>query len=355
MGEHNIDMESLHADVDALRERFPKTADLYREACAVMFFRYGMTPTTTALYQLVRKGSMSVPSEALRQFWNDLRKRSRIDVENAGLPEELRESAGKWLGQIWSSARQAAEISLTHLKDALEIERNALLAAKASSDESLTVMTTMLEEAKRSVAAKEEELVVLRAELGHGRARLQEVESHLAKQRSHVETLQREALAMSKEHAADVEKVTQRVVQAEQRYVELEKRTLVELDRERMAVKTLKKTLESERNVTAARYEKLQLEAQKAQIQLARQEQMATTRNSEVAILKGERDAAAARAAESKDAATTLGAQLAAEQVRVQELREQLRSFSHRAASERKPKQRRSIPTNGPGKRGTGE
>jgi hypothetical protein len=40
---------AMQADINTLRERFPRTADLYREACAVMFFRYGLTPTTNAL------------------------------------------------------------------------------------------------------------------------------------------------------------------------------------------------------------------------------------------------------------------------------------------------------------------
>lgn len=66
---------AMQADINALRDRFPRTADLYREACGIMFFRYGLTPTTNALYQLVRKGSMSVPAEALRRFWRDLRDR----------------------------------------------------------------------------------------------------------------------------------------------------------------------------------------------------------------------------------------------------------------------------------------
>lgn len=37
---------------------------------------------------------MSVPSEALRQFWSDLGRQSRVDVDHAGLPEEVLESAG---------------------------------------------------------------------------------------------------------------------------------------------------------------------------------------------------------------------------------------------------------------------
>lgn len=39
MVENSPDFELLRTDVDALRDRFPKTADLYREACAIMFYR----------------------------------------------------------------------------------------------------------------------------------------------------------------------------------------------------------------------------------------------------------------------------------------------------------------------------
>src|SRR3546814_7406424 len=73
----------LAHDVDALRERFTQTQELYREVCALLFFRYGITPTANKLYQLVRKGSMSAPAEALSKFWEDLREKSRARIERS--------------------------------------------------------------------------------------------------------------------------------------------------------------------------------------------------------------------------------------------------------------------------------
>lgn len=35
----------IQAEVEALRERFSDTKALYREVCALLFFRYGITPT----------------------------------------------------------------------------------------------------------------------------------------------------------------------------------------------------------------------------------------------------------------------------------------------------------------------
>ncbi|MCP6390852.1 DNA-binding protein, partial [Klebsiella pneumoniae] len=65
------------AEVETLKGRFSDTKALYREVCALLFFRYGLTPTANKLYQYVRKGTMSTPAEALAKFWDDLRTKAR--------------------------------------------------------------------------------------------------------------------------------------------------------------------------------------------------------------------------------------------------------------------------------------
>ncbi|CAH0197071.1 Chromosome partition protein Smc [Massilia sp. Bi118] len=319
--------EALRADVEMLRLRFPKTVDLYRETCAVMFFRYGITPTTNSLYQLVRKGSMSVPSEVLRDFWTDLRRQTRVVVDNAGLPDDLRESAGKLLGQLWSNARREAEDSVAHLKVGLTNERDALLIAQTEAAEQTARLSSMLDQANQANAAKDEDLVRLREQLSAVRATVENVGSQLIEAQSRVDQLQQETVTSSREHAAEIDKVTARVVQAEQRYIELEKRTLVELDRERTMVSRLQKLLESERHTAAVKHEKLQADAQAMQIRLAHQEQALTIQHTISAALKDERDSAMARADANKDTVAALTGQLAVEQTRVHELREQIRYF----------------------------
>ena len=61
------------SEVEILKARFSDTKALYREVCALLFFRFGITPTTNKLYQYVRKGTMSTPAEALSKFWDELR------------------------------------------------------------------------------------------------------------------------------------------------------------------------------------------------------------------------------------------------------------------------------------------
>lgn len=45
----NTEIE-LQSDIETLRGRFTETKDLYREVCALLFFRYGITPTASKLY-----------------------------------------------------------------------------------------------------------------------------------------------------------------------------------------------------------------------------------------------------------------------------------------------------------------
>lgn len=227
------------------------------------------------------------------------------------------------------------------------------MTAKAQLNAQIAVLETRLEDANSAIATRDDDLVKLREQLSAAHATVQNVESTLADARDEIGRLQQEANTTSRDHAEAIDKVTMRVVQAEQRYVELEKRTLVELDQERTTMAKLQKSLESERHVATAKYEKLQADAQAAHIGMARQEQVLATLRIEIETLKGERDSAIASAAASRDATADLASELAAEQARVEELRQQMRLFSERAASDRQSKQPRSTPRKRGSKPGT--
>ncbi|CAE6776949.1 hypothetical protein R69927_04026 [Paraburkholderia domus] len=62
------DETCLAAEIERLKGAHPKTRELYREVCALLFFRYGITPTANRLYQLVRRGSMGTPTAVLGEF-----------------------------------------------------------------------------------------------------------------------------------------------------------------------------------------------------------------------------------------------------------------------------------------------
>src|ERR1700675_2909382 len=122
----------LHADlaqdIEQLRTQFPRTQDLYREVCVLLFFRHGITPTANRLYQLVKKGSMSAPAEALARFWATLREKSRVRIEHPDLPAELQSATGELAAALWTRAVDMAQDQLAAAQ--LEAQR---LAADAQT------------------------------------------------------------------------------------------------------------------------------------------------------------------------------------------------------------------------------
>ena len=108
MSDLAADESRLIAEIDRLKADFPKTRELYREVCALMFFRFGITPTANRLYQLVRKGSMSTPTAVLGEFWAELREKSRVRIEHPDLPADLQAAAGELVAVLWNRSTNDA-------------------------------------------------------------------------------------------------------------------------------------------------------------------------------------------------------------------------------------------------------
>lgn len=84
--------------------------------CALLFFRYGVTPTANKLYSLVRKGSMSTPADVLNRFWQDLRERTRVKIDHPDLPDVVKQVAAEAVLSIWHSASEASAAELSTLR-----------------------------------------------------------------------------------------------------------------------------------------------------------------------------------------------------------------------------------------------
>jgi hypothetical protein len=225
----------ISRDIEALRERFTQTQELYREVCALLFFRYGITPTANKLYQLVRKGSMSAPSEALTKFWKDLREKSRSRVEHPDLPDGLKDVAGELVATLWTNAQVTAQESLTAYRaEAQEMVVQAkatAAAATASRDaERLAVQRVRneLKQAEAEISTQREALAVVEEVRTSLQLRLDEAKRDNA-------TLQHQLETARREFTAELDKLRATAQLAEERSRSTEKRMLVDMDRERTA------------------------------------------------------------------------------------------------------------------------
>src|ERR1700726_5104644 len=113
---------ALAAEIERLKAAFPKTRELYREVCTLLFFRYGITPTANRLYQLVKRGSMGTPTDVLAEFWRALREKSRVRLERPDLPAELQSATGELAAALWTRAVDMAQDQLATAQ--LEAQRS---------------------------------------------------------------------------------------------------------------------------------------------------------------------------------------------------------------------------------------
>ena len=234
----------IQAEVEALRERFSDTKALYREVCALLFFRYGITPTASKLYQHVRKGSMSAPAEALAKFWEDLRGKARVEIDHPDLPEALKEAAGQAVSVLWTQATELArgELAVLHVEAHAEAQ-----SAQPGLQEALqrsAVLETQIQTAQTKVTELETRAQALAAELE------QERRAHAASTARgealsrQVDELKQEQSKSRQHFSAELEKGRAAIDEAAQRSTEAEHRALREIDRERTARAQAEKQLE---------------------------------------------------------------------------------------------------------------
>ncbi|MFA8329535.1 DNA-binding protein [Burkholderia ubonensis] len=239
------DETRVAAEIERLKADFPKTRELYREVCALLFFRFGITPTANRLYQLVRRGSMSTPTAVLGEFWAELREKSRVRIEHPDLPADLQAAAGELVAALWRRSTAAATTSLDALRAEVEVERAAAKNEVAALQAELARTETALEQRTAALLAAQ--------------VRIQELEqtraADSASQRALTAEIERvkadnaegdRALAQARaDFTAQLDRLRDDANRAEERLRASEKRALQEIDRERVTAARLQKELDA--------------------------------------------------------------------------------------------------------------
>jgi chromosome segregation ATPase len=258
----------LAAEIERLKAEFPKTRELYREVCALMFFRYGITPTANRLYQLVRRGSMSTPTAVLSEFWATLREKSRVRIEHADLPEDLQGAAGELMGALWTRATAAAQASLEALRLEVEDARRAAEGATAAVRADLAHTEVALEQRTAALLTAQVRIQELEQAQAASVATRGALEAELARERE-VSRERDAALTQTRaDFAAERDKLRASAELAETRWQAAEKRAQLEIERERTATARLQRDAEAAVQRAARTEESARAEIQALQTQL---------------------------------------------------------------------------------------
>lgn len=246
----NIEDE-IREEIDALRATTANTQELYREVCALLFFRYGITPTANKLYQLVKKGSMSAPAEALARFWEELREKSRVRIEHPDLPDSLKTATGELVGRLWADAQAEAQESLSvfrHEADARVAEADA---ARQNAERDQQAAIDELERLHEALDVTTERNLALERSLAAERAKTESLRAQSVLADERLETLETALAEARQAFSIELEKLRDSLRISENRYEASEKRALLEIDRERTTATKAQKELAQERKAGA--------------------------------------------------------------------------------------------------------
>jgi len=234
----------IQSEVEALRSRFQDTKTLYREVCALLFFRHGITPTTNKLYQFVRKGSMSAPAEALAAFWQELRSKARVEIDHPDLPDSLRTLAGEAIAGLWQAATAAARSELAAVR--IEVQAQVEQAQQAQREANQSAVDSQARAAafQGEIAAAAVAHGELREELEAERREHASTAALLSAARAQIANLQADAVQARSDFGNELAQARLAVEAADERAAGAQRRALMEIDQERTARTRAEKTQE---------------------------------------------------------------------------------------------------------------
>ncbi|MFL9935865.1 DNA-binding protein [Paraburkholderia sp. RL18-103-BIB-C] len=263
------DETRLAAEIGRLKAEFPKTRELYREVCALLFFRFGITPTANRLYQLVKRGSMSTPTQVLGEFWSELREKSRVRIEHPDLPAELQAAAGELVATLWAKSTTSAQAALEALRADAEAEKASARNEVTSLQADLARTETALEQRTGALLAAQVRIQELEQAQAAAEATRQALETEIARQQDEIGARDRALVQARADFSGELDKLRSSAELAEERLRAAEKRALLEIERERVAGARLQKELDAATRRTEQGEARHRSELQAVQAQLA--------------------------------------------------------------------------------------
>jgi hypothetical protein len=236
---------TLETDIEAVREHAADTQALYREVCALMFFRYGETPTANRLYQLVRKGSMSAPAKALRDFWVEVREKTRVDVGRPDLPPEVATAAGELAANLWRLSSDAATAALDVFRQDAQTEIAAAREQSQKMEAQRADASAKAEQAAANAAALVQQISTLEARLVELQTANDMLTGQLTVSKNEIAAGAAALADARRDFAEELAKLRRSHEQNEQRLAAAEKRALLEIESERAAAGRVRKELQT--------------------------------------------------------------------------------------------------------------
>ena len=199
-------MTAAADEATVIRERIadlPDRAAKTRAVAAWLFFEKNEYPSANRVRQITNAGSMNDITRDLRDFWNEIRSKTRVRIDNPDLPEDLVERMGSTLSEIWllamDKAGQQFEQDRAKAAEAIGEARQEAMQARTLLAESegrasalqqtIERLNTQLRETAQAGSAAAERAQVLESQLGDLQDQMDE---RLAEKAGEIQALQQQ-------------------------------------------------------------------------------------------------------------------------------------------------------------------
>lgn len=226
MSQSSLTESQLHLAVEQLRSQHSNTIDLYKAVASLLFFQYDSTPTTNRMYQLVRKGSMGAPAEALKLFWKELRDRSQVRMEQADIPAALKQSAGMLVAQLWEESVSQALQTTEQANQTIYVQLAAAEKKQQEAIETIDTLQSALLIAQQQLQQQDEKIEGLQLSV-----QKEQLHSATLQQQLHLQQEQKQEMLLQHEKALLAQK--EQISLSEQRAADMEKYARLEIERTR--------------------------------------------------------------------------------------------------------------------------
>lgn len=219
----------------------------------------GLRPTIERVRQKIGRGSPNTVSPMLEGWFATLGSRLKGDA-SLGSAQDLPVPVAKAAVELWKVAQAAANSEaverLAERRQALKLERDALIDAQANLEErhkTLQLQETAMQE---TLALAKSQLTQSEGQVAALQATVQLRDSALAERQSALEQLMCDRETDRKEYTRQLNEQTEVLRRAEERTAANERRLLAEVDRSRQELKSAQGAqVESERRLDAFRQE----------------------------------------------------------------------------------------------------
>jgi chromosome segregation ATPase len=226
---------NINEQIEALLKLGIPTIEVYKKTCEILFYQYGTVPTTTKLYSLIKKGSMSTPAKAINEFWASHREKARLQITVPGLPEIVKTQFENALSETWKMASErgmvaAQEQQRAHLTELQQFETTIEMLRQDNQK-----LHDNVAESEQEARAKDSTIKELELRIGHGQLELSIESQRLKDATNQIEELKRQLDQSRQDFLSESLRLSKEYEKAQDRLKDHENRALMEIERERQS------------------------------------------------------------------------------------------------------------------------